>query len=175
MAVLMSTYNAISTKRVGVPPLPSVIHCHPASTQTIRNPPGLVPCSMHRRNHPQIGPRVAHRSHKREKVSAYHRKPFIKWSRREELNPRPTDYKSVALPTELRRHFGDRCAGESVPLLPLYKKTPEKTGGFGQERLVWIYPFSGFMAYHVKVNLGVPRTEKELPSSPFKISAWVHF
>src|SRR5947208_6676752 len=25
------------------------------------------------------------------------------WSRRRDLNPRPTDYKSVALPTELRR------------------------------------------------------------------------
>lgn len=28
-----------------------------------------------------------------------------KWSWREELNPRPTDYKSVALPTELRQQI----------------------------------------------------------------------
>src|SRR6266851_3427682 len=28
---------------------------------------------------------------------------MISWSRRRDLNPRPTDYKSVALPTELRR------------------------------------------------------------------------
>ena len=28
---------------------------------------------------------------------------LIKWSWREELNPQPTDYKSVALPIELRR------------------------------------------------------------------------
>ena len=27
------------------------------------------------------------------------------WSRRHELNTRPTDYKSVALPTELRRLY----------------------------------------------------------------------
>ena len=26
------------------------------------------------------------------------------WSRRRDLNPRPSDYKSDALPTELRRH-----------------------------------------------------------------------
>ena len=27
------------------------------------------------------------------------------WSRQQDLNPRPTDYKSVALPTELCRHY----------------------------------------------------------------------
>ncbi len=27
-----------------------------------------------------------------------------KWCRREDLNPQPTDYKSVALPVELQRH-----------------------------------------------------------------------
>ncbi len=30
--------------------------------------------------------------------------PPIKWCRREDLNPQPTDYKSVALPVELHRH-----------------------------------------------------------------------
>src|SRR2546425_6032234 len=30
-------------------------------------------------------------------------KKIDRWSRRRDLNPRPTDYKSVALPTELRR------------------------------------------------------------------------
>src|SRR5690606_35639972 len=29
----------------------------------------------------------------------------VKWSWREELNPRPADYKSAALPTELRQPF----------------------------------------------------------------------
>jgi hypothetical protein len=28
-----------------------------------------------------------------------------KWSWREESNPRPADYKSAALPTELRQHL----------------------------------------------------------------------
>ncbi len=42
VAVLMSTYNAISTKAVGVPPPPSVIRCHPASTQITRNLSGLI-------------------------------------------------------------------------------------------------------------------------------------
>ncbi len=28
-----------------------------------------------------------------------------KWCRREDLNPQPTDYKSVALPVELHRHI----------------------------------------------------------------------
>ncbi len=30
---------------------------------------------------------------------------LLKWSWREELNPRPADYKSAALPTELRQPF----------------------------------------------------------------------
>ena len=29
----------------------------------------------------------------------------IEWCRREDLNPQPTDYKSVALPVELHRHI----------------------------------------------------------------------
>ena len=29
----------------------------------------------------------------------------LKWCRREDLNPQPTDYKSVALPVELQRHI----------------------------------------------------------------------
>src|SRR5699024_2054020 len=32
-----------------------------------------------------------------------------KWCRPEELNPQPTDYKSVALPIELDRHFYKCC------------------------------------------------------------------
>ena len=31
--------------------------------------------------------------------------PFKSWCRRKELNPQPTDYKSVALPIELLRHI----------------------------------------------------------------------
>ena len=31
-------------------------------------------------------------------------KPPWNWCRREDLNPQPTDYKSVALPIELSRH-----------------------------------------------------------------------
>ena len=29
----------------------------------------------------------------------------ILWCRQEDLNPQPTDYKSVALPVELHRHY----------------------------------------------------------------------
>jgi hypothetical protein len=38
-----------------------------------------------------------------KKARAISRKGLILWSRRKDSNPRPTDYKSVALPTELRR------------------------------------------------------------------------
>src|SRR5690348_11370243 len=31
------------------------------------------------------------------------------WCRQEDLNPQPTDYKSVALPVELHRHFKNKC------------------------------------------------------------------
>lgn len=34
-----------------------------------------------------------------------HSRQTVKWSWREELNPRPADYKSAALPTELRQPF----------------------------------------------------------------------
>ena len=33
----------------------------------------------------------------------HYERPKTNWSRRWDSNPRPTDYKSVALPTELRR------------------------------------------------------------------------
>src|SRR5436190_19466010 len=33
-------------------------------------------------------------------------KVWTEWSRRRDLNPRPSDYKSDALPTELRRRIG---------------------------------------------------------------------
>ena len=44
---------------------------------------------------------------------------FVSWSWRRDLNPRPPDYKSGALPTELRQHSGT-CAypGTSTPLIP---------------------------------------------------------
>ena len=35
---------------------------------------------------------------------------FILWSWRRDSNPRPSDYKSDALPTELRQQSGDNCA-----------------------------------------------------------------
>ena len=35
---------------------------------------------------------------------------FILWSWRRDSNPRPSDYKSDALPTELRQQFRDNCA-----------------------------------------------------------------
>jgi hypothetical protein len=43
------------------------------------------------------------------------------WSWRRGLNPRPSDYKSDALPTELRQHpfHATRCAEESASLPPL--------------------------------------------------------
>jgi hypothetical protein len=44
---------------------------------------------------------------------------FAYWSWRRDLNPRPPDYKSGALPTELRQHFGEpRPTGTSIPLIP---------------------------------------------------------
>ena len=36
-------------------------------------------------------------------LGLYTTAPYIKWCRREDLNPQPTDYKSVALPIELHR------------------------------------------------------------------------
>ena len=36
-------------------------------------------------------------------VGSAHRKPLKEWSWRRGLNPRPSDYKSDALPTELRQ------------------------------------------------------------------------
>ena len=41
-----------------------------------------------------------------------------KWCRKKELNPRPSDYKSAALPTELFRHFDDVFGGESGTRTP---------------------------------------------------------
>src|SRR5277367_2369550 len=43
------------------------------------------------------------------KSLSIHRLRFICWSWRRDLNPRPPDYKSGALPTELRQHNGDEC------------------------------------------------------------------
>jgi hypothetical protein len=41
------------------------------------------------------------------------------WSWRRDLNPRPPDYKSGALPTELRQHSGPTALpGTSIPLIP---------------------------------------------------------
>ena len=41
------------------------------------------------------------------------------WSWRRDLNPRPPDYKSGALPTELRQHSGTATLpGTSIPLIP---------------------------------------------------------
>ncbi len=39
------------------------------------------------------------------KFKQLHTLPNQKWSWREESNPRPADYKSAALPTELRQPF----------------------------------------------------------------------
>src|ERR1700674_2542494 len=44
---------------------------------------------------------------------------FICWSWRRDLNPRPPDYKSGALPTELRQRTGTSVlADTSIPLIP---------------------------------------------------------
>src|SRR5580658_11252006 len=40
-------------------------------------------------------------------------KPLKCWSWRRDLNPRPSDYKSDALPTELRQQLGDRNASRA--------------------------------------------------------------
>src|SRR5277367_5229556 len=38
------------------------------------------------------------------KWASFREKPMTEWSWRRDLNPRPSDYKSDALPTELRQH-----------------------------------------------------------------------
>ena len=44
---------------------------------------------------------------------------FVYWSWRRDLNPRPPDYKSGALPTELRQHNGGQVSADtSIPLIP---------------------------------------------------------
>ena len=45
-------------------------------------------------------------------------KPPQLWSWRRDLNPRPPDYKSGALPTELRQQFRERRAFETYPSDP---------------------------------------------------------
>ncbi|MEY4480579.1 MAG: hypothetical protein RLZZ267_1257 [Bacillota bacterium] len=49
-----------------------------------------------------------HRTRKRADLQSaafsHFANPPKKWCRREDLNPQPTDYKSVALPVELQRH-----------------------------------------------------------------------
>ena len=48
-----------------------------------------------------------------------------KWSWREELNPRPADYKSAALPTELRQPsiIATYCGGRILEKLSLVRNT----------------------------------------------------
>ena len=50
----------------------------------------------------------------------YFKSPFFfnLWSRRQELNLRPSDYKSDALPTELHRHTLHTTSLNSTPLKP---------------------------------------------------------
>jgi hypothetical protein len=45
---------------------------------------------------------------------------FVSWSWRRDLNPRPPDYKSGALPTELRQQYGgkDAPSRKPIPLIP---------------------------------------------------------
>ena len=48
-----------------------------------------------------------------------HIKPIKCWSWRRDLNPRPSDYKSDALPTELRQQSETKAlAGAYIPLIP---------------------------------------------------------
>ena len=46
----------------------------------------------------------------------------LEWSWRRELNPRPSDYKSDALPTELRQHL------KQTKLLQAFKATATRLG-----------------------------------------------
>ena len=53
---------------------------------------------------PEINPKVANRLQRTKKACNVKRyKPFCIWCRNQESNSGPTDYKSVALPTELLR------------------------------------------------------------------------
>src|SRR5690606_7875258 len=58
--------------------------------------------------------------------------PDTKWSWREELNPRPADYKSAALPTELRQPFQvtTYCGGGILEKLLLGRNTRAKILSF---------------------------------------------
>ena len=53
--------------------------------------------------------------------SAARREFFVLWSWRRDSNPRPSDYKSDALPTELRQQAWDKCASaQTYPSDPFH-------------------------------------------------------
>ena len=56
------------------------------------------------------------------KTAALNRSATPPWSRCGDLNPKPADYKSAALPIELRRHSGRRRV--AAPPAPLKEITP---------------------------------------------------
>ena len=47
---------------------------------------------------------------------------ITKWCRPEDLNPQPTDYKSVALPIELGRLFHIMSYKETIYIVSLYEE-----------------------------------------------------
>ena len=44
----------------------------------------------------------------KKEISDFRKFLYLSWSWREESNPRPADYKSAALPTELRQHLFEK-------------------------------------------------------------------
>src|SRR5687768_6770915 len=59
-----------------------------------------------------------------------------KWSRRWDSNPRPADYESAALPTELRRHLGGTAAPGAAATTNLTTPPASRPGGGRLRRAV---------------------------------------
>src|SRR5579872_6258041 len=109
--------------------------------------------SLHAGNKAPKGVRWKNLS-RRYRRSACRNKPvkFVSWSWRRDSNPRPSDYKSDALPTELRQQFPGPNAPprKLIPLIPyecpgqLFKVSQAKV--WAQQTLVamwWLHPSAG--------------------------------
>ena len=76
----------------------------------------------------------------------------ISWSWRWDLNPQPPDYKSGALPIELRQHEPEKYTLQNLKinmflLKSFNKKTGKRTSRFGIDPCDRGYPFNGFLMY----------------------------
>ena len=91
-----------------------------------------------------------------------------RWSWREESNPRPADYKSAALPAELRQHSKLIRINRSCPALstafshrPRLKRSRGGLGGLpGQEQLPVAPPARNGIAWRAEAQAGTVRAEQ---------------